>query len=170
MGKILGGDVARNADPHRPKGYSCLQIGQEPGLRQSHRGVCTGRRESSSHLPPTRQRTFIDKVAPLFYNHRLLYSLSCFISEELGPRWAAPKGGRQLWWQDPVKDVSLQHNHDEDGDLEEGEEQKKSPGGQERGQAEQGPNLPPLFPNTLFKCHRGTMHRAGHSTPRSGLE
>ena len=62
-------------------------------------------------------------------NPRFLYSLSSFISEEPGPRWAAPKGGRQLWRQDPVKDVPLQQDQDEDGDLQEGEEQKESPGG-----------------------------------------
>ena len=66
-------------------------------------------------------------------NPRFLYSLSSFISEEPGPRWAAPKGGRQLRWQDPVKDVPLQQDQDEDGDLQEGEEQKESPGEQERG-------------------------------------
>lgn len=144
---------------------SCLQIGQEPGLRQRRRGVCAGRRESSSHLPPTRQLTFIDKVTHLSYNHRILYSLSRFISKEPGPRWAAPKGSRQLWWQDPVKDVPLQQHQDENSKLQQGEEQEKSPGGQERGQAEQGANLSQLFPTTLFEHHRGTFTVLGTALP-----
>ena len=82
----------------------------------------------------------------------------------------APKGDRHLWWQDPVKDVPLQQDQDEDGELQEGEEEKKSPGGQEKGQAEQGENLTQLFPATLFECHRRTLHHAGHNIPYSGLE
>lgn len=123
---------------------SCLQIGQEPGLRPSRRGVRAGR----SHLPPTRQLPFIDKVTHLSCNCRFIF-FSLFISKERGPPRAAPKGGRQLWWQDPVKDVPLEQHQDEAGDLQEAEEQKESPREQERGQAEEGANLSQLFPTAL---------------------
>ena len=55
---------------------SCLQIGQEPGLRQSRHGVRTGRRESSSHLPPTARLAFTDGSKKGFA-HILFSSRSC---------------------------------------------------------------------------------------------
>lgn len=85
--------------------------------------------------------------SPLIKGHSLLVGLlikgrSLLVGlEEKGSWWVASKSRCQPWRKDPVEDVPLQQDQDEEGELQAGKGQQKSPAEQKKVQIEPGINL-----------------------------
>lgn len=139
------------------------QTPSRPPTARQHPAVSTGHAEClPCPSPLTKDRRLL--VGLLIKGCSLLVGL-----EEKGSWWMASKGRCQPWRKDPVEDVLLQQDQDEEGELQAGKGQQKSPAEQKKVQTKPAINLSQLFPTILFKPCHGTLCRAGSNRCCSGV-
>lgn len=138
------------------------QTPSRPPTARQHHAVSTGHAECLPFPSPLiKDRGLL--VGLLIKGCSLLVGL-----EEKGLWGMTSKGRCQPWRKDPVEDVPLQQDQDEEGELQAGKGQQRSPA-EQKVQTEPVINLSQLFPVILFKPCHGTLCRAGSNRCCSGV-